>query len=292
MILFDNSQLNHPSNAIIINNKITISDSTTAATDPQIPSTVSTTVTNTINIGSGKYVYKIYDRRFREYWHLVKFSRSHELSLEWIPNCEIVLNVDNQNLVIIQYPFMEGNHLPHNVHQVALLVKQLNDFHSKGLVHADIRASNLIFHETRAMLIDYDFAGEAGKVIYPLNFNLQLLDGKRHPDVKPREKAYQSHDCFSLAAVLRLMKLESTSQEENDWWYTIIDLIEQQKLQDCLQLLSLVSDSEKINLYPIDTEFYKYTSATGISPSRRVPKEKRPGDQGVILIPRKRSKKN
>jgi tRNA A-37 threonylcarbamoyl transferase component Bud32 len=51
-----------------------------------------------------------------------------------------------------------------NLGQVTSLLTLI---HSQHLVQADIRAPNIIFNNNQSVLIEYDFAGEEGKVTYP-----------------------------------------------------------------------------------------------------------------------------
>ncbi|KAG5653092.1 hypothetical protein H0H81_002317 [Sphagnurus paluster] len=56
--------------------------------------------------------------------------------------------------------------------------KGLKSFHDRGFVHGDVRDVNLMVArsgEARFRLIDFDWAGEVGKVLYPMNVNTEGL---------------------------------------------------------------------------------------------------------------------
>jgi serine/threonine protein kinase len=46
----------------------------------------------------------------------------------------------------------------------------------ENIVHRDLRASNIIFHDDKkgATIIDFDLAGENGKKTYPKGFNTKI----------------------------------------------------------------------------------------------------------------------
>ncbi|KAJ3510166.1 hypothetical protein NLJ89_g4834 [Agrocybe chaxingu] len=57
-------------------------------------------------------------------------------------------------------------------------------FHEAGLVHGDLRDSNIIVDgEGRLLLLDFDWGGSDGEVTYPTwSLNPQLLEGRTHHD--------------------------------------------------------------------------------------------------------------
>ena len=83
---------------------------------------------------------------------------------------------------LISYPFLVGNHVPQTYKQLISIGKRLKDLHSKGMVHGDIRGTNLIFgppHELKSYMMDPDYASQPGD-LYPSTYNGDL--DERHPD--------------------------------------------------------------------------------------------------------------
>ena len=74
--------------------------------------------------------------------------------------------------------------------------KLLRDLHSNGLVHGDVRATNLLFGKGEdAYLIDFDFLSTKGS-LYCNNYNDTLVE--RHPDAKKNRRMLPEHDWYSL----------------------------------------------------------------------------------------------
>lgn len=77
----------------------------------------------------------------------------------------------------------------------------------KGYVHGDIRMANLMFRMGRAgddsdpavKLVDFDYAGEAGKTTYPWNLNTTL----RPPGHRPCAPLDFLHDSESLDTIMK-----------------------------------------------------------------------------------------
>ena len=81
---------------------------------------------------------------------------------------------------VIAVPFQEGSHTCTSIGQAIEVVEWLQDMHSKGYVHGDIRAFNLVFSDDGgSVVIDFDFGGRSGEVTYPQGYNTLLEDGSR-----------------------------------------------------------------------------------------------------------------
>jgi hypothetical protein len=86
-------------------------------------------------------------------------------------------------LEIIASPFLVGKHYASSPDDFIPVVKALQDLHTNGYVHGDIRCFNIIFG---VGLIDFDFGGKVGSTeqapTYPEGFNFSLVsqDGYRH----------------------------------------------------------------------------------------------------------------
>ena len=105
------------------------------------------------------------------------------------------------NLLIISTLYRDGVHYATHPYHFLPIINQLCHLHSKGLVHGDIRAYNMVLqHEVDSSetnnvvdyessdgttnqctgwLIDFDFGGECGKVKYPTGYKKGLEDGRR-----------------------------------------------------------------------------------------------------------------
>jgi hypothetical protein len=86
-------------------------------------------------------------------------------------------------LEIIASPFLDGKHYASSPDDFIPVVKALQDLHTNGYVHGDIRCFNIIFG---VGLIDFDFGGKVGSTeqapTYPEGFNFRFTsgDGIRH----------------------------------------------------------------------------------------------------------------
>jgi serine/threonine protein kinase len=58
-----------------------------------------------------------------------------------------------------------------NARLLPAVEKLVNGFHEAGLVHGDIRRSNILVNDSGFLLIDFDWAGRVGYVQYPSNVN-------------------------------------------------------------------------------------------------------------------------
>ncbi|KAF7347545.1 hypothetical protein MVEN_01510900 [Mycena venus] len=85
----------------------------------------------------------------------------------------------------------------------ALARSKIREFHEKGYVHGDLRGANLMAHRNgnAVALIDFDWAGEAGQVSYPLNINLAPAL-KRPSSVRPGRLMTTEHDRIMLDTFL------------------------------------------------------------------------------------------
>jgi Ser/Thr protein kinase RdoA (MazF antagonist) len=59
------------------------------------------------------------------------------------------------------------------------------DFHAEGLVHGDLRDTNIICKEDCMMLIEFDWGGKDGEVFYPTaHLNDELRQGRVSDDLR------------------------------------------------------------------------------------------------------------
>ena len=156
--------------------------------------------------GDGR-VWKSFDYRGRSV--APEQRRDMALSLIEIPGCKV--EVQAPDFAIISYPFINGSHYPSCAGQFVALVEQLSSLHSRNVVHGDVRASNIVFGNGTAKLIDFDFAGNADVKEYPEGFVTEakaLGDGARHRSALARRVLKPEHDWFSLGSVMELVEPE------------------------------------------------------------------------------------
>lgn len=80
------------------------------------------------------------------------------------------------------------------------IVRQLWNLHQLGFVHGDIRCFNMLMHQGKGTLIDFDFGGKAGEVRYPRGFVFELTDGSREGTAM--ELIEMRHDWYALDSVI------------------------------------------------------------------------------------------
>jgi serine/threonine protein kinase len=155
--------------------------------------------------------------------------RSSQYACQLLPDCQV--EVEIKDLVIISYAYIPGTHFPTHVGHLTELFSQLCYLHEEvGIVHGDIRLSNLIFNDhegeggeekkgqaqgegegveiehwkPHVTIIDFDFSGEAGVKSYPEGYNREIEDGERHPDATGGKVLQPEHDVFSCLYLCRL----------------------------------------------------------------------------------------
>jgi len=159
----------------------------------------------------GNYVYKCYDyRSISNKSHVEESIRRSSLVYAFSDLLEIteIVNWQSPNnaldsLKIIRYIKVPGIHIPSKIGHFIILLDKIKTLHSQDIVHGDIRFHNVIFSgkddvNVISILIDFDYSGIVGDRVYPNNFNLDIPDGYRHPDVKGGELLQKSHDLESL----------------------------------------------------------------------------------------------
>ena len=198
-------------------------------------------------------VYKSFDYRYDKPKVEADQRRSHILNLENIPGCKVFL--EDKDLCVIKYPFLPGKyHHASKVYQIVQVLVQLKGgicfnfrnlvfylylskgLHDENICFGDVRASNIVFGKNKSCFIDFDFAGECGKRVYPDGFVKKIDDGKRHKHARGGEPLQKLHDCFAFAAVMKLHDCDN-----NDKWDKAIKHLEEQDVDECLKLLDEIS---------------------------------------------------
>jgi hypothetical protein len=158
---------------------------------------------------------------------------------------ELIVNWTNSSdpydrLQILSYDAALGTHRPSVLGHFTKLLKKLLLMHPQGIVHGDLRFSNVIFSEIHSdsppvsTIIDFDYSGLAGERVYPPHFNLIIDDGARHPDARPNEFLRLEHD---IAAVKWMCEQYQPRKEElrSLWLSCILEL--EQDMQAAIEQL-------------------------------------------------------
>jgi serine/threonine protein kinase len=120
-------------------------------------------------------------------------------------------------LMVISTQYLHGKHYAESPLQLLALVLHLEQLHSIGYFHGDIRGYNIVFQKEanvgnkdrdnvleghRGYLIDFDFAGNKGaeSTKYPRAYQRSLPDGSRLG--KAGDKITLHHEWFSLKHIL------------------------------------------------------------------------------------------
>ena len=65
------------------------------------------------------------------------------------------------DLCILSYPYLLASKII-TPKKFAMVIRELHVLHQKNMCHRDVRLANIVFGVDKAMLIDYDMAGEEG----------------------------------------------------------------------------------------------------------------------------------
>ena len=90
-------------------------------------------------------------------------------------------------LLVISTPYHEGVHIATRPNHFLPIIDHLEQLHSQGFVHGDIRAYNMVLqYDTtkpekpdKGWLIDFDYGGVHNMVVYPKGYKYSLDDGDR-----------------------------------------------------------------------------------------------------------------
>ena len=183
------------------------------------------------DFGRKSYV-KVFDYRYRKVEKQQR--RNHEVALKYL-HAKVVLEVED--LVVIEYPAVYGTYGARRVEQMTQVVEQLQQLHESNICHGDIRGYNVLFDEGKSCLIDFDFAGVCGEKQYPEGYTVDIPDGKRHDGARGGKYVQKIHDCFALAAVMKLHECKDARFKD------CVKLVEEGKLTEALESLRPLSDA-------------------------------------------------
>jgi len=126
----------------------------------------------------------------------------------------------SDTLQIVQYDKVKGNHTPTRVGHLTNLLKELQELHQQGIVHGDIRLSNIIFSpkgdEIETTLIDFDLSGKHDGKIYPTRFNREIEDGVRHEEARSEMKLKYEHDVYAARWIIAKYAIDGIPFQTTD----------------------------------------------------------------------------
>jgi hypothetical protein len=223
------------------------------------PSTTHTRIGGNTCLKDGR-IYKCYDYRYNKPDVHPNQRRSPDLYKQFF---DVVDVLKKENLSLISYPFVDGDHYAKCVGQFVQVIKQLCDLHENGFCHGDIRASNIVFGKsisTRSTLIDFDFGGEGKQ--YPVGYNRDIPDGARHKNAKAGEGLSKEHDWFAMAKVMKLHECE-----DDEMWTNAVQHVEENEVATALELLREYLKKDLKPTADLLAAFHQKKIATG-SPDR------------------------
>jgi hypothetical protein len=164
----------------------------------------------------GNVVYKIYDYRN----HAGVGDRRPGGSITFLGGEEVLR--DDTGLSVIKYPYLEGDHTALLAVDFVGVLLHLRDVHAAGQLHMDIKAGNVIFNHSdgaASRLIDFDYCGRVGHVVYPARYNQNIADGARHRDAVAGNNGTKAHDFFAMMSVMQLFRPSNSALAHlwNDW---------------------------------------------------------------------------
>jgi serine/threonine protein kinase len=130
--------------------------------------------------------------------HEIAYSKNSAPKL-WF--CEKVASV---GMFVVVMDFIEGQCVDDETILSEDVLEALRDtisaLHHENLVYGDLRAPNVILSDDgqggkRAILLDFDWAGEEGTALYPADINMELT---WHENVQPGRLICREHDLFML----------------------------------------------------------------------------------------------
>lgn len=128
------------------------------------------------------------------------------------------------NCAILVYPFVEGKHHPRDWGQMRDILDLMAKVHAAGYVHADVLPQNLVFAthpKQRSHPIDWDMArlevpSRGDPPRYVQGYNAKDFEWIRHPDAREGQPMLRKHDCYSLAALIKLWFVPSSKSRAED----------------------------------------------------------------------------
>ena len=139
------------------------------------------------------YVYQLFDTEE----DFINISLVEKL----LDDVEVQSLSKDQRFMYIRYKYVKGSHEMKHYAQVIPILQQLIELHAEGIVHSDVRTTNIVFSDDgrTATLIDFDLAAKEG-TLYPETYNAFLPE--RHDSAQGMLTRKREHDCHSLSVIL------------------------------------------------------------------------------------------
>jgi serine/threonine protein kinase len=160
-----------------------------------------------------------------------------------------------KQLLVIATPFRKGRHFAQRPNDFLPIIEHLEMLHRAGYVHGDIRAFNTVFPEEegdQGCLIDFDYSGKAGEVVYPKGYNRNLDDGERTG--KGGNKIEKWQDWYALGQLIFYVhQIDPPSEDVNKfrslflecerfWLNVRADGVDQNKVAELKDLLKKLNE--------------------------------------------------
>lgn len=191
-----------------------------------------------------------------------------------------------RGLSVIKMPKKNGTHYATKPTDFTLIINQLQQLHSNGFVHGDIRGFNIVFGPEGG-LIDFDYSGKPGKP-YPKGYRSILVDGIRCGGVDLETSMQKWHDWLAFGNLVFIshrisfprdnVELLKTKDRLGDFWCNISA---DPKPEDLKELEEFLLDVEKaggrVNLIPsyqaavnaVTPSLVTHFGATGSPPEKK-----------------------
>ena len=156
---------------------------------------------------------------------LVQAHRNAKKAISQLHVLHIDLLPPSSSVFAIRLPYLKdiGNEAAEPAHFLAI-ADQLQQLHRHGLVHGDVRRSNLLLASdpSQSLLIDFDFVSPLGSY-YISTYNPSLVE--RHPDARPREEMLPEHDIHSLLYIVLAICGIKEERSDPKWNVVIQQLV-------------------------------------------------------------------
>ena len=155
---------------------------------------------------------------------VVKFTptycvRAHQIAWgkQSAPKLWYCRHEESVRMFVVVMDFVKGRHVDDLTDLPEKVLKQLRatieTLHAEKIVFGDLRGPNVMVADDgqggkRGMLLDFDWAGEEGVALYPVDIN---MDAGWHWDVKGGGPILAEHDLFMLGCV------EQEESEVEQW---------------------------------------------------------------------------
>lgn len=185
----------------------------------------------------GDRVYKIFDYRNRQaVFGLRRRCPDLYFDSKLIAGEVDYLLKDEQNgIIVISYPYLEGNHTAKRSKEFRYILKQLSYMHTElHMVHGDIRLMNMIFNHDNhkaSSLIDYDYCGKAQLDNYAAGI-IDVPDGWRCERMlsNPPGRMHEEDDWICMTHCMR--KFRPHKKENSEYWNELCDMVMKGEIND------------------------------------------------------------